>query len=412
MKRVVVTSIAGITPLANDIYESFEKLIAGQSGIGKITQFDTSEYETKIAGEVKNFNPADYMPEKQARRMEKFSQFAVASSKMLLDKAKLVITDKLAPRTGVMIGVGLGGLELIEKTHEKLMAKGPSKVSPFFIPTLIANMAAGHVSIATGAKGANVCTTTACASGMHAIGAGFTDIIMDRADVVICGGSESTISHLGISGFNALKALSTWNDKPEEASRPFDGLRNGFVMGEGCGLLLLESLEHAEARGAEILAEIVGFGASGDAFHMTAPDESGEGMANAMRFAIREAKIKPNDITHINAHGTSTKLNDYCETKAIKLVFGEHAKNIAITANKSMTGHLLGAAGAVESAFTILSIINGIIPPTINHTTPDPDCDLDYCPNVARKATIEYALCNSFGFAGTNACTIYKRFVK
>jgi len=410
MKRVVVTSVAAITPIGNDVETSWENLLAGKSGISKITRFDASEHATKIAGEVKDFDPTVYIPKKEARRMEIFTQYAVGCAKMLFEKAGWTIPEEESHRAGTIIGVGLGGLQTIEDTHQKMLDKGPGRISPFFIPILIANMAAGQVSIEAGAQGPNICTTTACASGTHAIGAAYTDIVMDRADVMICGGAESTITKLGIAGFNAMRALSTRNDEPELASRPFDMDRSGFIMGEGAGLLLLESLEHAKARGANILAEVVGAGASGDAHHMTAPPEDGTGMALAMKAAIREAKIDPSEVDHINAHGTSTKLNDMCETRAIKKVFGDHAYDINICANKSQVGHLLGAAGGVEAVFAVKTIAEGVIPGTINRETPDPDCDLDVCADGPREKQVNYALSNSFGFGGTNGCLLFKRF--
>jgi len=410
MKRVVVTSVAAVTPLGNDADTSWQNLLAGKSGVGMITRFDAEAFETRIAAEVKGFDPELYIEKKAARRMETFTQYAVGATRMLFDAAGWTIPESEKHRAGTIVGVGLGGLHTIEEMHAKLLDKGPGRISPFFIPILIANMAAGQVSIEAGAMGPNVCTTTACASGTHGVGYAYTDIAMGRADVMICGGAESTITALGVAGFNAMKALSTRNDEPELASRPFDMDRTGFIMGEGCGLLLLESLEHAEARGANILAEVVGFGASGDAYHMTAPQEDGAGMALAMAAAVREAGIDPSQVDHINAHGTSTKLNDLCETRAIKKVFGDHAYDIAICANKSQIGHLLGAAGGVEAVFAVKTIAEGIIPGTINRDTPDPECDLDITADGPRKQQVEYALSNSFGFGGTNACVLFKRF--
>ncbi|WP_319541938.1 beta-ketoacyl-ACP synthase II [uncultured Pseudodesulfovibrio sp.] len=412
MNRVVVTSVSAITPLGNDVDTSWENLLAGKSGVGKITRFDAADYATQIAGEVRDFDPTIYIGMKEARRMEIFTQYAVCCTKMLLQSAGWTVPESERARVGTVVGVGLGGLHSIEEMHTKLLKKGPSRISPFFIPILIANMAAGQVSIEAGAMGPNICTTTACASGTHGVGVAYTDIAMGRADAMICGGSESTITPLGVAGFNAMKALSVRNDEPELASRPFDADRTGFIMGEGCGLLLLESLEHAEARGAEILAEVVGFGASGDAYHMTAPPEDGVGMAYAMEAAIREAKIDPSEVDHINAHGTSTKLNDLCETRAIKKVFGDHAYNINICANKSQTGHLLGAAGGMEAVFAVKTLAEGIIPGTINQDNPDPECDLDVCADGPREIQAKYALSNSFGFGGTNACVLFKRFTR
>ena len=412
MKRVVVTALAAITPLGNDLETSWENLLAGKSGIGPVTSFDASGFDTKIAGEVKDFEPTKYINAKAARRTEKYAQFAVAASKMLMERAGWTIPPEETDRVGVIIGVGLGGLDGIERQHQKLIESGPHRISPFFIPTIIANMAAGLVSIEHGARGANICTTTACASGTHAIGAAFSEIKLGRNDVMICGGAESTITPLAFSGFNAMKALSTRNDDPEHASRPFDKDRDGFVMGEGCGLMLLESLEHAKKRGAEILAEVVGFGASSDAFHMTAPPEDGSGAAIAMSKAIEEAGVPPEVVDSINAHGTSTYLNDLCETRAIKSIFGAHAKDIAICSNKGQMGHLLGAAGGVEGVFSVMTLHTGIIPGTVNQITPDPECDLDYGAGGARKKQVEYVLSNSFGFGGTNGCMLFKRFAE
>ncbi|MBU1041089.1 MAG: beta-ketoacyl-ACP synthase II [Proteobacteria bacterium] len=410
MKRVVVTAVAAITPIGNDLETSWTNLLAGKIGIAKLVSFDATGFDTQIAGEVKDFDPTKYINPKAARRMEKFTQYAVSASKMLMEQAGWSIPPEEAHRAGVIIGVGLGGIEGIETQHKKLVDSGPGRISPFFIPTIIANMAAGMVSIEHGARGANVCTTTACASGTHAIGSAFSEIKLGRNDVMICGGTESTITPLSIAGFNALKALSTRNDDPEHASRPFDKDRDGFVMGEGCGLLLLESLEHAQKRGAKILAEVVGFGASGDAYHMTAPPEDGSGAAIAMQKAVEEAGIEPARVDHINAHGTSTHLNDLCETRAIKKVFGDHAKNIAICSNKGQIGHLLGAAGGVEGVFSVMALATGVIPGTVNQITPDPECDLDYGAGGARQKQAEFALSNSFGFGGTNACMLFKRY--
>ncbi|THB71754.1 MAG: beta-ketoacyl-[acyl-carrier-protein] synthase II, partial [Desulfovibrio sp.] len=351
-----------------------------------------------------------YVPPKSLRRMERFTQFAVVSSMMLLEDAGLEITDDNAERVGCIIGCGLGGLEALERSHTTLMKSGPRRVSPFMIPTLISNMAPGMASIFTKVKGPNLVTTSACASGTHGVGTAFSEIKLGRADAVITGGVESTVTPMGVGGFNALKALSTRNDEPELASRPFDRDRDGFVMGEGCGLLMLESLEHAQNRGAKIYAEVVGYGASGDAYHMTAPDENGAGMSSAMRMAIREAGVTPQDIDHINAHATSTELNDTCETRAIKSVFGDQAYNIPITANKSMIGHLLGAAGGAESVFSVLTLHTGKIPGTVNLDNPGEGCDLDYMADGSRDQQVEYVLSNSFGFGGTNACLVFKRF--
>ncbi len=409
-RRVVVTGLAMLSPLGNDVKTSWNALVEGRSGISPITRFDCSKFDTKIAGEIKNFDPLKLMSKKQAQRMDRFNHYAVATAKMLLEDAGFEINDKNCGRIGILLGCGLGGLETIEEFHEKLTKRGPNKVSPFYIPKLISNIAPGQIAIFTGAKGPNLVTTSACASGVHSIGYAYSDIKLGRSDAMICGGVESTITPMAVSGFNAMKALSTRNDEPEKASRPFDKDRDGFVIAEGCGLLLLEELNHALDRGATIYAELCGFGASADAYHITAPDETGGGMALAMKSTLEEAEVPPSDIDHINAHGTSTYWNDICETRAIKKVFGKHAYDIPITANKSMIGHALGAAGGLESVFSVLTIYEGIIPPTINLENPDPECDLDYVPNVARKKQVNYVLCNSFGFGGTNACILFKRF--
>lgn len=410
-KRVVITGLSALTPLGSDTATTWDNLIAGKSGIAPITLFDTTGYDARIAGEVKDFRPEDSLPPKQARRMDRFTQLAVVAGNMLVEDAKLAITPENAYRVGVIMGIGLGGLSTIETFHSKLITAGPSRISPFMIPMLISNMGPGQISIFTGAKGSNVVTTSACASALHAIGTAWSEILLDRCDAVITGGAESVITPMGLSGFAAMKALSTaHNDDPTKASRPFDKNRDGFVIGEGAGMLMLESLESAKARGAYIYAEIVGYGATGDAYHMTAPHETGEGMAMAMTLALRDAKLAPEDIDHINAHATSTYLNDVCETRAIKTVFGAHAPNIRITATKSMTGHLLGAAGGIESVFSVLTLEKGIIPGTINYDTPDPECDLDYTVNGSQQVQCQYAMCNSLGFGGTNASIIFKRF--
>ncbi|MFP4071961.1 MAG: beta-ketoacyl-ACP synthase II [Desulfovibrionales bacterium] len=409
-RRVVVTGLAAVTPVGNDLETSWKNLVAGRSGIGTITRFDTTGYTTRIAAEVKGFESDRYIPPKQARRMDYFTRYAVGCATMLMEHSGWVMQSEEEPETGVILGCGLGGLETIENFHKKLTDAGPRKVSPFSIPMLIANMAAGQVSMLTRAKGANLATTSACASGTHGIGYAFSDIKLGRNHVMICGGVESTIAPMAISGFNAMRALSCRNEEPERASRPFDRDRDGFVIGEGCGMLLLESLEHALDRGARIYAEVVGFGASADAFHMTAPDETGTGMALAMQKALREAGVAAEAVDHINAHGTSTALNDVCETRAIKQIFGKKARSIPISANKSMIGHLLGGAGGVESVFSVLTIDRGVIPGTINLENPDPECDLDYVAEGSRDIPVEYVLCNSFGFGGTNASLLFKRF--
>ena len=409
--RVVISGLAGITPLANNIEDTWKALIAGKSGIGPITLFDASEYDSKIAGEVKNFNPEEFMPAKQVRRMDRFTQLAVAGAQMLLKDANYTINDSNAFDVGVIMGIGLGGLHTLETWHTKLLESGPSRISPFMIPMLISNMGPGQVSIFTGAKGPNVVTTTACASGIHAIGTAYSEILLGRIKSAISGGVESTVTPLGVSGFTALKALSThYNDDPTHASRPFDAKRDGFVIGEGAGLLFLENLDSAKERGAKIYAEIIGYGASGDAYHMTAPKEDGEGMIRAMHNALKEANISADAIEHINAHATSTQLNDSTETTAIKKLFGSRANKIKISATKSMTGHLLGAAGGIESVFTALALHDEILPGTINLENPDPHCDLDYMADGSKKIACEYAMCNSFGFGGTNASIILKKW--
>ncbi len=409
-KRVVVTGLSAISPLGNDLKTCWQRLLEGHSGIGSITRFDCSQYATKIAGEVKGFEPERFIPKKQVQRMDRFNRYAVASAKMLLEDAGYEIDDSNCMDIGILLGCGLGGLETIEEFHTRLLDKGPGRISPFYIPKLISNIAAGQIAIFTNARGPNLVTTSACASGVHSIGYAYSDIKLGRAQAMICGGVESTITPMAVSGFNAMKALSTRNEEPEKASRPFDSERDGFIISEGSGFLLLESLEQAKERGANILAEVVGFGASADAYHITAPDDSGEGMAKAMRSSIKEAEMSPQDVEHINAHGTSTTFNDVCETKAIKMVFGNHAYDMPITANKSMIGHMLGAAGGIESVFSVLTLTEGKIPGTINLENPDPDCDLDYVAEGTREQRINNVLCNSFGFGGTNACILFKQF--
>ena len=411
-KRVVITGLSALSPLGGNLEESWDNLLKRVSGITPITSFDATGFESTIAGEVKNFDPEQYsIPAKQARRMDRFVQFSVAAGLMLLKDSGFVITEDNADSVAVMLGVGLGGLKTIEEFHQKLLDAGPNKISPFMIPMLISNMAPGQVSIFTGAKGPNVVITTACASALHAIGYAYSEILLGRAERAITGGVEATITAMGISGFTALKALCTnKNDSPGKASRPFDRDRSGFVMGEGAGFLFIEALESAQARGAKIYAEVVGFGASGDAHHMTAPMDEGEGMAAAMSRAIKDAGVSPDVVDHIIAHATSTPLNDAAETKAIKAVFGKRAYHIPIVGNKSQIGHLLGAAGGIESIFSIMALKDGIIPATINYENPDPECDLNYMGDGPKKIQAEYALCNSFGFGGTNASMLYKRW--
>lgn len=410
-KRVVVSGLSAITPLGGDVASSWDALLAGKSGIGPITLFDASEFAARIAGEVKDFAPERYgVPPKAARRMDRFVQFATAGGLELIKDAGITITDENAHRINIMLGVGLGGLSTLEVFHSRLMEAGPNKISPFMIPMLISNMAPGQIAMLTGIKGSNLVMTSACSSGLHAIGHAYTEIAMGRCDAAISGGVEATITPMGISGFTALKALSTRNDEPEKASRPFDRDRDGFIMGEGCGFLFLESLDSARKRNAKIYAEVLGFGATCDAFHMTAPDENGEGLAQAMRNALAEGGVSPEAVGHINAHGTSTPMNDLCETKAIKGVFGDHARSLAICSNKSQTGHLLGGAGGLESVFTVLTLQSGMVPGTANLENPDPECDLNYMADGPKKLDPRYALCNSAGFGGTNVSILYKKW--
>lgn len=409
-RRVVITGLAAISPVGIGKEVFWQKLITGQSGITKITRFDVSEYPVQIAGEVKDFDPSLYMDKKETRRMDRFTQFAIAASQMAVADAGFNEENLPKNRTGVIIGSGIGGIETFEDSARVLQEKGPNRVSPFFVPMMIGNMAPGQVAINLGVTGPNATVVTACASGTTAIGDSFRRIQCGEADVIIAGGTEASITPLALAGFCALKALSTRNEEPQKASCPFDARRDGFVMGEGAGIVILESLESAQKRGAHIYAEVLGFGASADAHHITAPAPGGVGAAAAMRAAIASAGLKPEDIDYINAHGTSTDLNDKYETMAIKAVFGEHAKELAISSTKSMTGHLLGAAGGIETVATALAVENDLIPPTINYEVPDPECDLDYVPNVARKKTINYALSNSFGFGGQNASVLIGKY--
>jgi len=409
-KRVVITGLGMVTPLGIGVEETWNALIQGKSGIRKITAFDASDFPSQIAGEVKGFNPEDYIEPKEIRKMDRFIHFAIAATSMALKDSGLVINEENADRVGVIIGSGIGGLHTIEHYHSVLLEKGPRKITPFFIPMLVINLAAGQVSIKFGAKGPNSAVSTACATGSHAIGDAFKIVQRGDADVMIAGGTEAVITPLGIGGFTAMKALSTRNNEPERASRPFDVDRDGFVMGEGAGIIILESLDNAVKRGAKIYAEIKGYGMTADAYHITAPSPGGEGAARCIRLALKDGEIEPTEVDYINAHGTSTKYNDELETAAIKDVFGEHAYKLVVSSTKSMTGHLLGAAGGVESVITILTIYHGIVPPTINLDNPDPECDLDYVPHKARRMEIKYALNNSFGFGGTNACLLFKKF--
>lgn len=409
-KKVVVTGLGLLTPLGIGLKESWDGIVGGRSGIVRITQFDTSGFPTQIAGEVKGFNAEDYIELKEIKKMDRFIHFAIAAAGMALDDAGLKITEETAERTGVIVGSGIGGLHAIEHYHSVLLEKGPKRITPFFIPMLIVNLASGQISMKFGAKGPNSAVATACATGSHAIGDAFKIIQRGDADIMIAGGTEAVITPLGIGGFNAMKALSTRNEEPEKASRPFDRDRDGFIMGEGSGILILESIESALNRGAKIYAELVGYGMTADAYHMTSPSPHGEGAARCMTMALRDGNVQPSDVSYINAHGTSTKHGDELETQAIKTVFQEGAYRIPVSSTKSMTGHLLGAAGGVEAICTALSIYHDLIPPTINLDNPDPECDLDYVPHLARKADVRYALTNSFGFGGTNACLLFRKF--
>jgi 3-oxoacyl-[acyl-carrier-protein] synthase II len=411
-RRVVVTGLGTLSPVGNTADEFWTSLIQGRSGVGMITKFDTTGYPTRIAGEVKNFDPLNFVDKKEARRLDPYLQFAVASAVLAVQDAALDTGKVDGTRFGVLIGSGIGGISTLLESHRNLIEKGPDRVSPFFIPMLIANMASGLVSMRFGAKGPNSAVVTACATGNHAIGDSFKIIQRADADVMIAGGSEAIIIPLTIAGFCSMKAMSTRNDEPTKAMRPFDANRDGFVAGEGAGILVLESLEHALARDARIYAEIIGYGMTGDAHHMTAPDPEGDGAARAMAAAVRDAGLDASDVGYINAHGTSTIYNDKFETIAIKRVFGDHARRLAVSSTKSMTGHLLGAAGGIEAIATVLALHHGVLPPTINYETPDPDCDLDYIPNQARKQDVEVALSNAFGFGGTNATLAFRAYLK
>ena len=409
-RRVVITGVGMITPLGVSTDESWDGLIAGRPGIKKITQFDASAFPTQIAGEVVGFNPEDHIEPKEIKKMDRFIHFALAAASMAMKDSGLKITAENAERAGVIVGSGMGGLHAIEHYHSVYLEKGPRRISPFFIPMLIVNLAAGQISIRFGAKGPNSAPATACATGSHSIGDAFKIIQRGDADAMIAGGTEAVITPLGIGGFNSMKALSTRNHEPDKASRPFDIDRDGFIMGEGAGILILESLESATDRGARIYAEVAGYGMTADAYHITSPSPGGEGAARCMELALKDAGVLASDIEYINAHGTSTKYGDELETIAIKTVFREHAYKLCISSTKSMTGHLLGAAGGVEAVITILCMHHDNVPPTINLDNPDPECDLDYIPHKARKMSVNYALTNSFGFGGTNACLVFKKF--
>jgi 3-oxoacyl-[acyl-carrier-protein] synthase II len=408
--RVVVTGLGIVAPTGTGVEKSWNALKSGQSGIGRLTRFDCSDLPVKIAGQVDDFDPLDFISPKEIKKMDRFIHLAIGASSFAMEDSGLKITPENAERVGVIIGSGMGGLPAIEQYHLEYEKFGYKRVTPFFIPMLIINLAAGNVSMRFGAKGPNSAVATACASGNHAIGDAFKVIQRGEADAMIAGGTECVITGLGISGFAVMKALSRRNDEPAKASRPFDAARDGFVMGEGSGIVILERLEHALDRGAKIYAEMVGYGMSGDAYHITSPAPEGEGAARCMKYTLKDAGIEPEEVDYINAHGTSTKYNDENETSAIKTVFGKHAYKLAISSTKSMTGHLLGAAGGIEAVITALSIYHSIAPPTINLENPDPECDLDYIPFKSRKMDIKYALSNAFGFGGTNACILLRRF--
>ena len=409
-KRVVITGLGLVTPLGIGVEQTWDSLCAGRSGVGEITRFDTSDFQTKIAAEVKDFNPEDFMPKKDANRVEPFIAYALAATRMAIEDSGLVIDSSNESRVGAITGCGLGGLRFMEDTVLRVSNQGPKRVSPFFIPMMIGNMAPGMISIHFGAKGPNSSLATACAAGTHAVGNSFRLIQNGAADAMITGGTEAVISPSCIAGFNSMKALSTRNDEPTKASRPFDRDRDGFVVGEGGGILILEALDHALARSARIYAEITGYGMTGDGYHMTSPPPDGNGAVRCMKAAIEDANLRYNQIDYINAHGTSTELNDLYETRAIKTVFKEHAYSLAVSSTKSMTGHLLGGAGGIETVFTALSVFKNIIPPTINYDNPAEECDLDYVPNEVRQTTVENAMTNSFGFGGTNGTLILSKY--
>ena len=409
-RRVVITGIGLVSSLGIGTKANWDALVAGTSGVHRITKFDASAFAAQIAGEVKGFDPLQFIDKKDVKKMDVFIQYAVAAAQFAMDDSKLEVTPENADAIGVYIASGIGGFTTIEREHKALLEGGPRKISPFFIPSAIINLAAGQVSIRFGAKGPNSATCTACSASAHAIGDAYEIIRRCDADAMIAGGSEAAITPMGVGGFAALRALSTRNDEPERASRPFDKNRDGFIIGEGAGVIVLEELEHARRRGASIYAEIVGYGMSADAYHMTAPSEDGDGGRRVMANAIRKAGIAPEDVDYINAHGTSTPYNDRLETLAIKNCFGDHAYKLAISSTKSMTGHLLGAAGGLEAGITALAVRHQIVPPTINLDEPDPDCDLDYVPHTSRQMPIRYALSNSFGFGGTNAALMFKKF--
>jgi len=408
MARVVVTGLGAVAPNGIGVEQFWDNLIRGVSGVATITRFDASKHDVRIAGEVKGFDPLQWIEKKEVRKMDLFIQYAIAAAQMAFDDAGLKVGDDNRERMGVFVGTGMGGIPALEESHKILLERGPGRVSAFFIPSIITNLGSGQISMRFGLKGPNSCVCTACATGNHAIGDSFRLLHHGEADVMIAGGSEAVITPLTIAGFGAMRALSTRNDEPTRASRPFDKGRDGFVMGEGSGIMVLETLEHAQRRGARIYAELVGYGMSADAYHMTLP--ALDGAVRSMRLCLQDAKLAPSEIDYVNAHGTSTPAGDVNETQALKEVFGEYARKLAVSSTKSMTGHLLGAAGGIESVITVLSIVKGMLPPTINYDTPDPECDLDYVPNTARAAQVRAALTNSFGFGGTNASLIFKRF--
>ena len=409
-KRIVVTGIGAVTPLGIGKDAYWKNLTAGVCGVGPITLFDPEKFDVKIAAEVKGFDPTAYVDRKEAKRMDRFVQFAVAASLLALEDAGISVTEQNAERVGVVIGSGIGGLQTLEDQVRILVEKGPGRVSPFLVPMMIGNMASGHVSILTGAKGPNSCTTTACASSAHALGDSLEILRRGAADVMISGGAEAGVVPVSIAGFSNMKAMaSNFNDNPTAASRPFDANRSGFVIGEGAGILILETLEHAEARGAHIYAELAGYGMTGDAYHMSSPPPDGNGVARAVSYALKNAGIEPEQVQHVNAHATSTPLGDKAEVAALRSVFGAHFDSLAVCATKSMTGHLLGGAGAIEAAATVLSIAESLVPPTINYETPDPDCVVDCVPGAARKLNVDVAVCNNFGFGGHNAVLVFKK---
>ena len=409
-RRVVVTGVGLLCSVGSGTEECWEAIREGKNGIGRITAFDATAFNCQIAGEVKSFDPANWVEKKEIKKMGRFIQFGIAASEFAVSASGLKVTAENEERVGVYIGSGIGGFEVIEREHRNLLEKGPGRISPFFIPATIVNLASGQVSMRTGAKGPNSATATACTTSAHAIGDSYRIIERGDADAMICGGTEACITPMGIGGFAAMRALSQRNSEPERASRPWDKDRDGFVVGEGAGIVVLEELETAKRRGAPIIAEIVGYGMSADAYHITTPAENGDGAYRVMRNALRDAHLEPHQIDYVNAHGTSTDIGDKMETIAIKRTFGDHAYKVAVSSTKSMTGHLLGGAGGLEAGITVLAIRDQIAPPTINHDTPDPECDLDYVPNVARPMVINHALSNSFGFGGTNGSLIFKRY--